>query len=89
MHTQKVAGTYSAQLLLQEEEHEYDIIGHPQLDFRFVVVFPFHPYTDGRKGGEVSAASQRSLILEAGSAVAVHASCDNCSRTLPMWFSEC
>ncbi|CAL8469918.1 g9460 [Coccomyxa elongata] len=37
-----------------EEEHEYDIIGHPQLDFRFVVVFPFHPYTDGRKGGEVT-----------------------------------
>ena len=39
--------------LVQEEEHEYDIIGHPQLDFKFVVVFPFHPYTDGRKGGEV------------------------------------
>jgi len=37
----------------QEEEHEYDVIGHPQLNFQFVVVFPFHPYTDGRKGGEV------------------------------------
>ncbi len=43
--------------LVQEEEHEYDIIGHPQLDFKFVVVFPFHPYTDGRKGGEVVTAN--------------------------------
>jgi hypothetical protein len=38
----------------QEEEHEYDIVGHPQLNFSFVVVFPFHPYKDGRQGGEVS-----------------------------------
>ena len=37
----------------QAQEHEYDIIGHPQLNFSFVVVFPFHPYTDGRIGGEV------------------------------------
>ena len=37
----------------QAQEHEYDVIGHPQLNFNFVVVFPFHPYTDGRKGGEV------------------------------------
>ena len=39
---------------MQAQEHEYDIIGHPQLDFSFVVVFPFHPYTDGRPGGEAS-----------------------------------
>ncbi|CAK0779473.1 hypothetical protein CVIRNUC_004783 [Coccomyxa viridis] len=38
----------------QAQEHEYDIIGHPQLNFSFVVVFPFHPYTDGRPGGEVT-----------------------------------
>ena len=38
----------------QAQEHEYDIIGHPQLNFSFVVVFPFHPYTDGRPGGEAS-----------------------------------
>ena len=40
---------------MQAQEHEYDIIGHPQLNFSFVVVFPFHPYTDGRRGGQVSA----------------------------------
>ena len=39
---------------MQAQEHEYDIIGHPQLNFSFVVVFPFHPYTDGRPGGEAS-----------------------------------
>ena len=39
---------------MQAQEHEYDIIGHPQLNFSFVVVFPFHPYTDGRRGGQVS-----------------------------------
>ncbi len=38
---------------VQAQEHEYDVIGHPQLNFSFVVVFPFHPYSDGRKGGEV------------------------------------
>lgn len=41
-------------LYIQAQEHEYDIIGHPQLNFSFVVVFPFHPYTDGRPGGEAS-----------------------------------
>lgn len=39
---------------MQSQEHEYDIIGHPQLNFSFVVVFPFHPYTDARPGGEAS-----------------------------------
>ena len=43
----------------QAQEHEYDIIGHPQLNFSFVVVFPFHPYTDGRPGGEASRIIQR------------------------------
>ena len=38
----------------QAQEHDYDIVGHPQLNFSFVVVFPFHPYTDGRPGGEAS-----------------------------------
>ena len=45
----------AASACMQAQEHEYDIIGHPQLDFSFVVVFPFHPYTDGRRGGQVSA----------------------------------
>lgn len=51
--TQALAQHKSNFQLVQEEEHEYDIIGHPQLDFKFVVVFPFHPFTDERKGGEV------------------------------------
>lgn len=32
----------------------YDVIGHPQANFSFAVAFPFHPYKDGRKGGEVT-----------------------------------
>ena len=44
-------------LCIQAQEHEYDIIGHPQLNFSFAVVFPFHPYTDGRPGGEASSLS--------------------------------
>jgi hypothetical protein len=28
-------------------------VGHPRANFCFSVTFPFHPYTDGRKGGEV------------------------------------
>lgn len=28
-------------------------MGHPCANFCFSVTFPFHPYTDGRKGGEV------------------------------------
>ncbi|KAK9809171.1 hypothetical protein WJX72_010608 [[Myrmecia] bisecta] len=36
------------------EEHEYDVIGHPQAGFHFTATFPFHPYGHGRKGGEVT-----------------------------------
>lgn len=32
----------------------FDVVGHPQCAFRFAVVFPFHPYKDGRPGGEVT-----------------------------------
>jgi hypothetical protein len=32
---------------------EFDVVGHPRANFCFSVTFPFHPYTDGRKGGEV------------------------------------
>lgn len=28
------------------EEHDFDIIGHPQASFHFAAVFPFHPATD-------------------------------------------
>lgn len=27
---------------MQEKVHDYDIVGHPQADFHFTVVFPFH-----------------------------------------------
>jgi hypothetical protein len=32
---------------------DFDVVGHPRANFCFAVTFPFHPYTDGRKGGEV------------------------------------
>lgn len=34
--------------------YDFDVIGHPRSDFRFAVVLPFHPYTDGRRGGQVT-----------------------------------
>eukprot|EP00775_Hariotina_reticulata_P009708 gene9708-9867_t len=33
---------------------EFDVVGHPRARFSFAVTFPFHPYKDGRKGGEVT-----------------------------------
>lgn len=38
---------------LQARELDFDIVGHPRARFSFAVTFPFHPYKDGRKGGEV------------------------------------
>lgn len=38
----------------QAHEVMFDVIGHPQSDFQFAVTFPFHPFKDGRKGGEVT-----------------------------------
>lgn len=32
---------------------DFDVVGHPRANFCFAVTFPFHPYKDGRKGGEV------------------------------------
>ncbi len=37
----------------QEQQHEFDIVGHPRAGFSFVVIFPFHPSADGGSGGEV------------------------------------
>lgn len=34
--------------------YDFDVIGHPRSAFRFAVVLPFHPYTDGRQGGQVT-----------------------------------
>ncbi|KAF8056760.1 TGD2 [Scenedesmus sp. PABB004] len=31
-----------------------DVMGHPRANFCFAVTFPFHPYKDGRRGGEVT-----------------------------------
>jgi len=28
---------------VQGPVHDYDVVGHPQADFHFSVVFPFHP----------------------------------------------
>lgn len=42
-------------LILQTHTLEFDVVGHPRANFSFSVTFPFHPYTDGRKGGEVCA----------------------------------
>ena len=62
-------------VLTQAQEHEYDIIGHPQLNFSFVVVFPFHPYTDGRPGGEARSdiPCKRSLLPAVSSLIPVAA----------------
>lgn len=32
----------------QAEEHDFDIIGHPQASFHFAAVFPFHPATSSQ-----------------------------------------
>lgn len=40
---------------MQTHTLEFDVVGHPCANFSFSVTFPFHPYTDGRKGGEVCA----------------------------------
>eukprot|EP00879_Flechtneria_rotunda_P017704 GHRR01018557.1.p1 GENE.GHRR01018557.1~~GHRR01018557.1.p1 ORF type:complete len:205 (+),score=42.12 GHRR01018557.1:1046-1660(+) len=32
----------------------FDVVGHPRAEFSFAVIYPFHPYRDGRKGGEVT-----------------------------------
>ena len=34
--------------LSPQEEHEFDVIGHPRADFHFAVTFPFHPPAGGR-----------------------------------------
>lgn len=31
----------------QPEEHHYDVVGHPRCEFKFSVIFPFHPGKDG------------------------------------------
>eukprot|EP00242_Pyramimonas_sp_CCMP2087_P006718 CAMPEP_0198215104 /NCGR_PEP_ID=MMETSP1445-20131203/47116_1 /TAXON_ID=36898 /ORGANISM="Pyramimonas sp., Strain CCMP2087" /LENGTH=218 /DNA_ID=CAMNT_0043890657 /DNA_START=225 /DNA_END=881 /DNA_ORIENTATION=- len=36
----------------EESAVEYDIVGHPQAEFKYAVVFPFHPKQGG--GGEVT-----------------------------------
>ncbi|KAF8056774.1 hypothetical protein HT031_006272 [Scenedesmus sp. PABB004] len=33
---------------------DFDVVGHPRANFCFAVTFPFHPYKDGRSGGEVT-----------------------------------
>ncbi|KAF8056772.1 hypothetical protein HT031_006270 [Scenedesmus sp. PABB004] len=33
---------------------DFDVVGHPRANFCFAVTFPFHPYKDGRRGGEVT-----------------------------------
>lgn len=40
--------------VLQCRVLDFDVVGHPRANFCFAVTFPFHPYKDGRKGGEVS-----------------------------------
>lgn len=39
---------------MQPQEHDYDIIGHPQCGFHFVVTFPFHAGKDGGQVGHIS-----------------------------------
>ena len=34
--------------------YEFDVVGHPQANNHFSVTFPYHPYRDGRPGGEVT-----------------------------------
>ena len=38
----------------QQHHHDvsYDVIGHPRCEFRFAVVFPYHPPEGGRSGGD-------------------------------------
>ena len=38
--------------VVQPQEHDYDIIGHPQCGFHFVVTFPFHASEDGGQVGQ-------------------------------------
>ena len=35
---------------IQGVEHDFDIVGHPQSQFKFAVTFPFHPPTEQSPG---------------------------------------
>ena len=39
--------------VLQAVTHEYDIVGHPQCEFHFTVVFPYHAPSEGQLEGHV------------------------------------
>ena len=51
---------YSRRIKFPEQQgrpaavHEYDVVGHPQSEFHFTVVFPFHNNRSASGGGEVS-----------------------------------
>lgn len=47
---------------LQSRVLDFDIVGHPQANFCFAVTFPFHPYKDGRKSGEVCRVEPLGLV---------------------------
>jgi hypothetical protein len=33
--------------MLQTKELHYDVVGHPRCEFKFSVIFPFHPGSNG------------------------------------------
>lgn len=80
-----------ARLLLQCHTLEFDVVGHPRANFCFSVTFPFHPYKDGRKGGEVRQAqhepgTEPSALSCARSGVCSYHSTDAC---LPQQLASC
>ena len=54
----------------------YDVVGHPQAHFSYAISMPFHPYTDGRRGGEVT-------LVRAAAAAAATASERLCAPPPP------
>ena len=60
---QNTAHDVSCPCASQEQQHEFDIVGHPRAGFSFVVVFPFHPSADGGPGGEVRLIAAPPLAL--------------------------
>lgn len=57
---------------MQGHELMFDVVGHPKSDFQFAVTFPFHPYPDGRRGGDVTLLREYAQARRGGAGPARH-----------------
>ena len=48
---------------IQGVEHDFDIVGHPQSQFKFAVTFPFHPPTEQSPGVQSPCIASQTRLL--------------------------